>query len=83
LDADHWLGAILIKSGDMFSDVAARSGDEKISVIAETAGINIERIVSPGQKSPPSFWYDQDSTEGGLTTPAITLTAFSDDAFGA
>jgi hypothetical protein len=32
----------------LFSDVAASSGDEKISVIAETAGIKIERIVSPG-----------------------------------
>jgi hypothetical protein len=45
----------LIKSGDVFADVTTSLGDENISVIAETAGVKIEWIVSPGHKSPRSF----------------------------
>jgi len=56
LDADHWLEANWITSDDLFADVAAGSGDEKISVIPETAGVKIERIVSIGQASQAGFW---------------------------
>lgn len=52
-----------IRSGDLFLDVAARSSGEETAVLAETAGVKIERIVSTGQASPPGFWYDQDWTE--------------------
>jgi cupin 2 domain-containing protein len=53
----------LIKSGDLLADVPGNSAEEKISVIAQTPGARIERIVSTGQASPPGFWYDQNSTE--------------------
>ncbi len=59
----RWLEGILINSGDLFSDVATRLAEEKISVVADATGAKIERIVSTGQASPPGFWYDQDWTE--------------------
>jgi len=61
--ADRGLEAILIKSGDLFANAAAGSGDEKISVIPETAGAKIEQIVSIGQASPAGYWHDQGSIE--------------------
>jgi cupin 2 domain-containing protein len=57
------LEAILIKSGDLLADAPRHSAEEIISVIAQTPGARIERIVSTGQASPPGFWYDQDWTE--------------------
>ena len=53
----------MIKSGDLLADAPRRSAEEIISVIAQTPGARIERIVSTGQASPPGFWYDQDWTE--------------------
>jgi hypothetical protein len=41
LDADHWLEAILIKSGDLFGEVTAGSGDERIAAITKTVGVKI------------------------------------------
>jgi cupin 2 domain-containing protein len=58
-----YLEAILIKSGDLLADAPRRSAEEITSVIAQTPGARIERIVSAGQASPPGFWYDQNWTE--------------------
>jgi hypothetical protein len=55
LNPDHWLEAILIKSGDLFADGATSLGEEMISAIAQTPEAKIERIVSTGQASPPAF----------------------------
>jgi hypothetical protein len=41
MDADHWLEAILIKSRDLFAEVTAGSGDERIAVITKTVGVKI------------------------------------------
>jgi cupin 2 domain-containing protein len=53
----------LIKSGDLLADMPENSAEEIISVISQTPGARIERIVSTGQASPPGFWYDQHWTE--------------------
>lgn len=53
----------MIRSGDLFAGLATSSNEEEISVLANTPGARIERIVSTGQATPPGFWYDQDWTE--------------------
>jgi cupin 2 domain-containing protein len=52
-----------IKSGDLFADVPRSVAEEEISILAQTAGARIEKIVSTGQASPAGFWYDQDFDE--------------------
>ncbi len=47
VDADHWLEAILVKSGDLFAEVTAGSGDERIAVIAKTVGAKIATRPTP------------------------------------
>ena len=37
--------------------------DELTQIIAFSASVRIERIVSRGHASPPGFWYDQDEAE--------------------
>ena len=53
----------MIECGNLFANIAAQASEEEIAVLAEEAGVRIERIVSTGQASPPGFWYDQASTE--------------------
>jgi cupin 2 domain-containing protein len=53
----------LIRSGNLLADVPENLPAEQILSLAEFSGGKIERIVSTGQASPPSFWYDQDATE--------------------
>jgi cupin 2 domain-containing protein len=53
----------MIRAGNLFASLAARAEQEVVSLLAETAGARIERIVSTGQASPPGFWYDQTETE--------------------
>ena len=53
----------MIRAGNLFAQLPARAEQEVVSLLAETAGARIERIVSTGQASPPGFWYDQAETE--------------------
>lgn len=51
-------------SGNLLAGMpAAPLSDERFDLIAERAGVRIERIVSTGQRSPDGFWYDQPSDE--------------------
>jgi cupin 2 domain-containing protein len=51
------------RAGNLFAAVPARLTEEEITILAESPGARIERIVSTGHASPPGFWYDQDRTE--------------------
>jgi len=53
----------MVRSGNLFADLPARSDAELTTILAEGPGVVIERIVSTGQASPAGFWYDQDWTE--------------------
>ncbi len=37
--------------------------EELTTILAESKNVRIERIISSGQTSPESFWYDQDENE--------------------
>jgi len=46
------------KSGNLFRALSAALRGEQVDVLAETAGLRIERIISRGQITPPGQWYD-------------------------
>lgn len=50
--------------GSLFDDLPATPmRDERFDTLLARAGARIERIVSTGQRSPPGYWYCQDSVE--------------------
>jgi cupin 2 domain-containing protein len=57
------MAASIIRSGDLFADVASQASEEEITILDASKAVRIERIVSTGQASPPGFWYDQEDTE--------------------
>jgi cupin 2 domain-containing protein len=48
---------------NLFEEVPQALSAERFEVIAKTAHVRIERIISCGHSSPPGFWYDQDQSE--------------------
>lgn len=57
------MGRDSLRAGNLFAAVPARLMEEETIILAEHPGARIERTVSTGQASAPSFWYDQDQTE--------------------
>ena len=45
-------------SGNLFRALPAALRDEQVDVLAETAHLRVERIISRGQVTPPGQWYD-------------------------
>ncbi len=49
---------------NLFADLPARLPEELFTVLAESASVRIERIVSPpGHQGAPGAWYDQERDE--------------------
>jgi cupin 2 domain-containing protein len=48
---------------NLFADVPAVLLNEQVTELLSAPGVRIERIVSMGQASPPTFWYDEDWAE--------------------
>lgn len=47
-------------------------------MLAQSAGIRIERIVSTGQSSPPGYWYDQPEDELVVLLAGMADVGFPD-----
>ena len=52
-----------LKTGNLLQDLAASGAEEDVTVLLETPGVRIARIVSHAHASPPDFWYDQNEAE--------------------
>ena len=52
-----------LRRGNFFAPLPSGRAAELVEVLAEGAGLRIDRIVSTGQASPPGFWYDQPGDE--------------------
>ena len=48
---------------NLFSLPPSFGPEEELAVLWERPGARVERIVSSGHSSPPSFWYDQEEDE--------------------
>lgn len=49
--------------GNLFRALSAARRGEQVDVLAETASLRIERIISQGQVTPPGQWYDGERDE--------------------
>ncbi|MBS7805847.1 cupin domain-containing protein [Rhizobiales bacterium TNE-4] len=63
---------------NIFEGLLPRALDEQIDLLAASAGVRIERIVSRGHISPPAFWYDQADDEWVLVVQGSSTIAFED-----
>lgn len=52
-----------MSSGNLFEGIPADIGEELFEEIVAASGLRVERILSRGQSSPDSGWYDQDENE--------------------
>ena len=53
--------------------------NEQFLELLARPGLNIERIVSTGQSSPPDFWYDQPNGEWVLLLQGEAKLRFADE----
>jgi cupin 2 domain-containing protein len=65
--------------GNLFTDVPCRSPEELVSILLARDGVQVERIVSTGQASPPGFWYDQPWTEWVALISGAASLRFEDE----
>ncbi|MBM4071258.1 MAG: cupin domain-containing protein [Planctomycetes bacterium] len=63
---------------NIFADLPARLPDEVVSILLQSSGLRIERIVSQGQASPDGFWYDQDQHEWVMILKGAARLRFED-----
>ena len=52
-----------LSSGNLFANLPVASEDEIFESVLERPGLRLHRIVSNGQSSPPTGWYDQNDHE--------------------
>ncbi len=64
---------------NIYDDLPTKLPQELVNVLADSATVRIERIVSTGQMSPPGFWYDQDEQEFVLLVRGAARLRFADD----
>ena len=63
---------------NIFSGLPKASGEEILETLVRTPGVEIERIVSCGQVSPPGFWYDQERDEWVLLLAGSAALRFEE-----
>jgi cupin 2 domain-containing protein len=54
---------VAIRTANLLAGIPPELQAEWSDVLAERAGVRVERIVSRGHASAPGFWYDQSETE--------------------
>lgn len=64
--------------GNLFAALPAALDREVFEDLLSADGVRIERIVSRGQSSPASGWYDQDEHEWVLVLEGFGTVAFED-----
>ena len=62
----------------LFDDIPAELPEELVSILAESIGVKIERIVSDGHASPEGFWYDQEQSEWVLLISGSAVLTIED-----
>jgi cupin 2 domain-containing protein len=67
-------------TANLFRQFPADLAGELVEILAQSARVRIERIVSHGQSSPPGFWYDQAQNEFVLLVAGRARLEFADDS---
>jgi cupin 2 domain-containing protein len=68
-----------LPADNLFAHLPAKLRAELIEVIAQSAHVKIERIVSTGQTTPPGEWYDQDTNEWVIVLRGRARLRFEDE----
>jgi len=63
---------------NLFDDIPKDLPEELLTVLAESDGLKIERIVSDGHASPEGFWYDQEQNEWVLLVSGSAVLEFEE-----
>ncbi|MGE5471503.1 MAG: cupin domain-containing protein, partial [Bacteroidota bacterium] len=65
---------------NLFADLPERGeAGERFTPLLALPGLEIERIVSTGQASPPGFWYDQEEAEWVAVLAGAARLRFEDE----
>ena len=65
--------------GNIYSQIPQDLSEEVFEVLAHNQQVKIERIVSKGQSSPDSGWYDQAHNEWVIVLKGAAVIAFEDE----
>jgi cupin 2 domain-containing protein len=65
---------------NLFSDLESLDGSERFDDILKRQNVRIERIVSKGHVSDPSFWYEQAWDEWVLVVSGSAVLEFDKDS---
>ena len=63
---------------NLFDNIPAQLPEELFSILQESSGVRIERIVSQGHRSPEGFWYDQNQHEWVIVLKGHARLSFED-----
>ena len=67
-----------MKSSNIFNNILPYCDKEIFDTLLQNQNIKIERIISYGQTSPDSFWYDQEENEFVLLLEGEAKIEFKD-----
>ena len=65
---------------NVLADIPDKLDEESFQTILNSRSVRVERIVSHGHASPPSFWYDQDEAEWVLLLKGAAVLEFEGEA---
>lgn len=65
---------------NLLADLPAARAGEIVETLASGQAVRIERIVSHGQASPDSFWYDQEEAEFVVLLSGAARLRFADES---
>lgn len=63
---------------NIFSNIPTHIENEIVELLAQNSAVMIERIISKGQRSPESGWYDQEKNEWVLVLKGEAILSFED-----
>ena len=66
--------------GNLLAGIDPSAAEESFAALLTLPGVEIERIVSTGQASPPGFWYDQPWAEWVVLIAGASAVQFADEA---
>lgn len=65
--------------GNIFDSIPDNLDDEVFDLLLQNNQIKIERIISKGQSSPKSGWYDQDKNEWVIVLKGEAVISFENN----
>lgn len=68
-----------MKKENIFLQIPENLTEEDFAILAHTDGVTIERIISKGQTSPKTGWYDQVQNEWVMVLQGRASISFEND----